>query len=103
MRRCLWVLEEHPAIDFLVLPGHHLYKMDYQKLIEAHRTNKADVTVAVLASVRDYNTGFGSFNVDLGNRVIGFDEKPDLMPVIPLSVKWYRFKCSTVILCYCSY
>ncbi|KAI3813666.1 hypothetical protein L1987_18395 [Smallanthus sonchifolius] len=73
MRRCLWVLEQHPAVEFLVLPGHHLYKMDYQKLLVAHRNNKADVTVSVLDSMRDYNTGFGSFNVGSGNRVIGFE------------------------------
>ncbi|KAI3712785.1 hypothetical protein L1987_71350 [Smallanthus sonchifolius] len=73
MRRCLWVLEQHPAYEFLVLPGHHLYKMDYQKLLEAHRNNKADVTVSVLDSMRNYNTGFGSFNVGSGNRVVGFE------------------------------
>ncbi|XVF42933.1 hypothetical protein PTKIN_Ptkin02bG0000600 [Pterospermum kingtungense] len=29
IRRCLWVLEEYPVAEFLILPGHHLYKMDY--------------------------------------------------------------------------
>lgn len=82
MRRCLWVLEQHPAVEYLVLPGYHLYKMDYQKLLDAHRDNKADVTVSVLDETRDYNTGFGSFNVGYGNRVIGFDKEPDLTPVI---------------------
>lgn len=81
MRRCLWVLEQHPAVEFLVLPGHHLYKMDYQKLLEAHRSNKADVTVSVLDSMRDYSTDFGSFNVGYGNRVIGFEKEPNLIPV----------------------
>nr|XP_043608643.1 inactive glucose-1-phosphate adenylyltransferase small subunit 2, chloroplastic [Erigeron canadensis] len=85
MRRCLWALEEHPAVEFLVLPGHHLYKMDYQKLIEAHRTNKADLTVAVLDRMRDYITGFGSFNVDFRNRAIGFVEEPELMPVFQVN------------------
>ncbi|KAK6290747.1 hypothetical protein POUND7_002288 [Theobroma cacao] len=45
IRRCLWVLEEYPVAEFLVLPGHHLYKMDYQKLIEFHRNRKSDVTI----------------------------------------------------------
>ncbi|XP_071694994.1 inactive glucose-1-phosphate adenylyltransferase small subunit 2, chloroplastic-like [Rutidosis leptorrhynchoides] len=86
MRRCLWVLEQHPAVDFLVLPGNHLYKMDYQKLIEAHRNNKADVTVAVLDKQRNYNTSFGSFNVDFGNRVIGFKDEPNLIDITALSI-----------------
>ncbi|XP_076927402.1 inactive glucose-1-phosphate adenylyltransferase small subunit 2, chloroplastic-like [Bidens hawaiensis] len=82
LRRCLWVLEQHPAVEYLVLPGYHLYKMDYQKLLDAHRNNKADVTVSVLDKTRDYNTGFGSFNVGYGNRVVGFDKEPDLTPVL---------------------
>ncbi|KAK3204796.1 hypothetical protein Dsin_018842 [Dipteronia sinensis] len=53
IRRCLWVLEEYPVAEFLVLPGHHLYRMDYQKLIEAHRNSKADVTIVALSGTRD--------------------------------------------------
>ncbi|KAK4857342.1 hypothetical protein QYF36_027071 [Acer negundo] len=53
IRRCLWVLEEYPVAEFLVLPGHHLYRMDYQKLIEAHRNNKADITIVALSGTRD--------------------------------------------------
>ncbi|KAM5548327.1 inactive glucose-1-phosphate adenylyltransferase small subunit 2, chloroplastic [Rosa sericea] len=37
VRRCLWVLEEYPMSEFLVLPGYHLYKMDYQGPIETIR------------------------------------------------------------------
>ncbi|KAI8537131.1 hypothetical protein RHMOL_Rhmol09G0001800 [Rhododendron molle] len=53
IRRCLWVLEEYPIVEFLVLPGHHLYKMDYQKLIEAHRKKESDVTCAVLTGKKN--------------------------------------------------
>lgn len=89
MRRCLWVLEQNPALEFLVLPGHHLYKMDYQKLLEEHRNNKADITVAVLDTIKNHNTGFGSFKVDNNNRVIGFKDEIELMSFIPLSVKYF--------------
>nr|GEV13887.1 inactive glucose-1-phosphate adenylyltransferase small subunit 2, chloroplastic [Tanacetum cinerariifolium] len=96
MRRCLWVLEQHPAAEFLVLLGHHLYKMDYQKLIEAHRNNKADVTVAVLDSIRYYNTDYDSFIVDFSNQITGFKEEAELMTVTPLSVKWFTFNKSSL-------
>ncbi|KAJ0440203.1 putative glucose-1-phosphate adenylyltransferase [Helianthus annuus] len=96
MRRCLWVLEQHPAVEFLVLPGHHLYKMDYQKLLEAHRNNRADVTVSVLGSARDYNTGFGSFNVGSGNRVIGFEKEPDLITVFQVQGSKFNQKFSSM-------
>ncbi|KAM0057429.1 putative glucose-1-phosphate adenylyltransferase [Helianthus debilis subsp. tardiflorus] len=96
MRRCLWVLEQHPAFDFLVLPGHHLYKMDYQKLLQVHRSNRADVTVSVLGSARDYNTGFGSFNVGSGNIVIGFEKEPDLIPVFQVQGSKFSEKFSSM-------
>ncbi|KAL4569084.1 hypothetical protein LXL04_024711 [Taraxacum kok-saghyz] len=89
MRRCLWVLEKHPALEFLVLPGHHLYKMDYQKLLEEHRNNKADITVAVLDNMRDHKTGFGSFKIDINDRVIGFREEQELF--MPSSVHGSKF------------
>ena len=88
MRRCLWVLEKHPALEFLVLPGHHLYKMDYQKLLEEHRNNKADITVAVLDNMRDHNTGFGSFKIYINDRVIGFGKEQKLF--MPSPVKCYK-------------
>ncbi|XP_021906994.1 inactive glucose-1-phosphate adenylyltransferase small subunit 2, chloroplastic isoform X1 [Carica papaya] len=75
MRRCLWVLEEYPVIEFLVLPGHHLYRMDYQKLIEAHRTGEADITIVGLSAIRDRDPGFGILDLDSANQVIKFSHK----------------------------
>ncbi|KAI5670052.1 hypothetical protein M9H77_19905 [Catharanthus roseus] len=91
IRKCLWVLEEYPVVEFLILQGHHLYKMNYQKLIEAHRNNTADITVAVLnnTSKRDYDddhhhhknpassAGFGTFRLNPNNhQVIDFISEP---------------------------
>ncbi|CAK9165466.1 unnamed protein product [Ilex paraguariensis] len=78
VRRCLWLLEEYPIIEFLVLPGHHLYRMDYQKLIEAHRNSNADVTVAVLSSrTRNQDPCLGTFKVNFESEVTEFIEKPE--------------------------
>uniref|UniRef100_A0A804IF45 Nucleotidyl transferase domain-containing protein n=1 Tax=Musa acuminata subsp. malaccensis TaxID=214687 RepID=A0A804IF45_MUSAM len=55
VRRWLWLLEEHQVKDFLVLPGHHLYEMDYRKLIKAHRDNRADITIAMANNDRNYD------------------------------------------------
>ncbi|KAK8594286.1 hypothetical protein V6N13_126095 [Hibiscus sabdariffa] len=51
IRKCMWVLEEYPVAEFLILPGHHLYKMDYQKLIESHRNRNSDVTIVASNSI----------------------------------------------------
>ncbi|ERN20171.1 hypothetical protein AMTR_s00066p00103550 [Amborella trichopoda] len=50
VRQWLWVLEEHPVKEFLILPGHHLYQMDYRRLLQAHRNNNAHITMATSAN-----------------------------------------------------
>ncbi|ESQ36357.1 hypothetical protein EUTSA_v10009542mg [Eutrema salsugineum] len=77
IRRCLWVFEEFPVTEFLVLPGHHLYRMDYKTLIEDHRRSRADITIVGLSSVSDHDSGFGSMEVDSTNLVTRFTINPD--------------------------
>ncbi|XP_010522261.1 PREDICTED: inactive glucose-1-phosphate adenylyltransferase small subunit 2, chloroplastic [Tarenaya hassleriana] len=77
IRRCLWVLEEFPVTEFLVLPGHHLYVMDYKTVIEAHIRSGADITVVGLTSVTEQDPGFGFMEVDEANYVARFTIKPD--------------------------
>ncbi|OMO97715.1 Nucleotidyl transferase [Corchorus olitorius] len=74
IRRCLWVLEEYPVAEFLLLPAHHLYKMDYQKLIESHRNRKSDITIVASNdfTVRGQDHGFGLLKVDTDNQVIKY-------------------------------
>ncbi|KAJ4914513.1 hypothetical protein Rs2_00071 [Raphanus sativus] len=76
IRRCLWVFEEFPVTEFLVLPGHHLYRMDYNTLIEDHRRSRADITIVGLSSVTDHDTGFGLMEVDSTNLVTKFTINP---------------------------
>ncbi|KAL8487219.1 hypothetical protein ACS0TY_023766 [Phlomoides rotata] len=78
IRRCLWVLEEYPVSEFLVLPGHHLYKMDYHELIDAHRRSRADITVAVLSTRKNEDLGFGIFKLDAEYQVLEFRENQEM-------------------------
>lgn len=71
------ILEEHPAEEFLILPGHHLYRMDYQKLIQAHRNSNADITIAISRTARNQHAGFGFVKVDSQNQVLELKEKPE--------------------------
>ncbi|XP_010485103.1 PREDICTED: inactive glucose-1-phosphate adenylyltransferase small subunit 2, chloroplastic-like isoform X2 [Camelina sativa] len=77
IRRCLWVFEEFPVTEFLVLPGYHLYKMDYKTLIEDHRRCRADITIVGLSSATDHDSGFGFMEVDSSNHVTRFTIKPE--------------------------
>lgn len=73
-------------LEFLVLPGHHLYRMDYQKLIEAHRNSKADITIAALSARRNEDPGFGFLQVNSQNQVVEFKNKSENEPMDMISV-----------------
>ncbi|GMV99486.1 MAG: glucose-1-phosphate adenylyltransferase [Candidatus Hydrogenedentota bacterium] len=62
--------------EVLILAGDHIYKMDYARMVEHHRRNKADVTVATIQMpLRDAHR-FGVLEVDFTGQVTGFEEKP---------------------------
>ncbi|KAL3828423.1 hypothetical protein ACJIZ3_017225 [Penstemon smallii] len=87
IRRCLWLLEEYPVVEFLVLPGYHLYKMDYQKLIDTHRRSKADITVSVFGNKKGEDLGFGIFKLNDENLVLEFRENHEMSTRKSLSVE----------------
>lgn len=69
------MLEEYPVVEFLLLPGHHLYKMDYQTLIDTHRKYNADITVSVLSGTKhDQDVGFGIFKLTEQDQVVEYRE-----------------------------
>ncbi|EXB88274.1 Glucose-1-phosphate adenylyltransferase small subunit 1 [Morus notabilis] len=73
VRKCLWAMEEHPVREFLVLPGHHLYRMDYRQLISAHRNANADITIAAsTAAAATHDPSFGFLEFDSSNKVLAF-------------------------------
>lgn len=63
-------------MEFLVLAGDHLYRMDYEKFIQAHRESHADITVAALPVDEKRATAFGLMKIDDEGRIIEFSEKP---------------------------
>ena len=67
----------------VVLAGDHIYKMNYQKLIDAHEQSDADVTVGALPVPRDAAREFGTMEVDAAGRVRSFREKVADPPTIP--------------------
>lgn len=62
----------------VVLGGDHIYKMDYSKMLEFHKENNADCTIAVLNVSMEEATRFGIMICDPNdpNRIIDFEEKP---------------------------
>lgn len=60
----------------LVLSGDHIYKMDYSVMLDYHRDNQADATIAVIAVPWEEASRFGIMNTDSTNRITEFAEKP---------------------------
>lgn len=61
----------------LVLSGDHIYKMDYDDMLQSHKDNKASLTVAVLDVPLKEASRFGIMNTDANNRIVEFEEKPE--------------------------
>lgn len=60
----------------LVLSGDHIYAMDYSKMIEAHRKNKAEATIGVIEVPWGEASRFGIMETDEAGRIRDFVEKP---------------------------
>lgn len=62
--------------DYLILAGDHIYRMDFKLMLEQHRKNDADATVAVTPVVRKAVPELGVLKLDSNCRIIDFKEKP---------------------------
>ena len=60
----------------LVLSGDHIYKMDYNAMLNAHIEKGADLTIAVREVPWEDASRFGLLNTDENNRITEFEEKP---------------------------
>jgi glucose-1-phosphate adenylyltransferase len=70
--------------DFIViLAGDHVYKMDYEIMLQEHVASGADVTVGCIEVPRMEATAFGVMHVDESDRITAFVEKPSDPPAIP--------------------
>lgn len=61
----------------LILSGDHIYKMDYEEMLETHKANNASLSVAVIEVPIDEASRFGIMNTDENDRIIEFEEKPE--------------------------
>ncbi|HVY19687.1 MAG TPA: glucose-1-phosphate adenylyltransferase [Bauldia sp.] len=67
----------------VVLAGDHIYKMDYELMLQQHVDSGADVTIGCLEVPRMEATGFGVMHVDANDRIVSFLEKPKDPPGMP--------------------
>ena len=71
-------MEQYNPEYVLILSGDHIYKMDYEVMLDYHKANKADITIAVMPVPMKEASRFGIVVTDETNRVVQFQEKPPI-------------------------
>ena len=77
------IIQDYQPRFIIVLAGDHVYKMDYEPMLQQHVEQGADVTVGCIEVARKDASGFGVMHVDLSDRIIDFVEKPTDPPAMP--------------------
>lgn len=79
----IYTLERENSDHVLILAGDHIYRMDYLKMLEFHLERQADITIAAVEVPSCESEQLGVLEVDEGQRVLDFKEKPQQSPSIP--------------------
>ena len=77
------IIASHAPKYIVILAGDHIYKMDYEIMLQQHVQQGADVTVGCLEVPRKEATGFGVMAVDDNWQITSFVEKPKDPPAMP--------------------
>ena len=70
-------MEQYNPDYVLILSGDHIYKMDYEVMLDFHKANKADITIACMPVPIEEASRFGIMVTDESNRITEFEEKPE--------------------------
>ena len=70
-------IDKYSPEYLLVLSGDHIYKMNYDKMLDYHKEMNADATIAVIEVPMKEASRFGIMNTDGDGRIVEFEEKPE--------------------------
>ena len=70
-------MESHNPDYVLILSGDHIYKMDYEVMLDFHKENNADVTIATMPVSMEEASRFGIVIADDDGKINDFEEKPE--------------------------
>lgn len=85
-------IESYDPEHVLILSGDHIYKMDYNKMLNYHIKKDADCTIATLEVTLEEATRFGIMNTNEDNTIYEFEEKPAHPKSTKASMGIYIFK-----------
>ncbi|MFR4351651.1 MAG: glucose-1-phosphate adenylyltransferase [Roseburia sp.] len=69
-------MEQYNPEYVLILSGDHIYKMDYEVMLDFHKENEADVTIATMPVSLEEASRFGIVIADENKKIMDFEEKP---------------------------
>ena len=70
-------IDKYSPEYLLVLSGDHIYKMNYDKMLDYHKEMNADATIAIIEVPMKEASRFGIMNTDGNGRIVEFEEKPE--------------------------
>ena len=80
----------------LILSGDHIYKMNYDEMLEKHKSSNADATIAVINVSIDEASRFGIMNTREDHSIYEFEEKPKVPKSTLASMGIYIFNWKTL-------
>ena len=90
-------IENYSPEHVLILSGDHIYKMDYNMMLQEHIKTDADCTIAVLEVPLEEASRFGIMNTDENRRILEFEEKPKQPKSNLASMGIYIFKTEKLV------
>jgi len=89
-------MESYNPDYVLILSGDHIYKMDYEVMLDYHKANNADITIAAMPVSMEEASRFGILITDESGRVTEFEEKPKVPRSNLASMGIYIFSWKTL-------
>ncbi|WP_226581954.1 glucose-1-phosphate adenylyltransferase [Halobacillus litoralis] len=90
--RNLKFLNQYDPEHVLILSGDHIYKMDYNEMLNYHKESGADATISVIEVPWEDANRFGIMNTDGDGKITEFDEKPEFPKSNLASMGVYIFR-----------
>lgn len=81
----------------LILSGDHIYKMNYNWMLNEHKQNNAELTIAAINVPMEEASRFGIFEIDDNKKILSFEEKPENPKSNFASMGIYIFNTETLI------
>ncbi|HHW31948.1 MAG TPA: glucose-1-phosphate adenylyltransferase [Clostridiaceae bacterium] len=80
----------------IILSGDHIYKMDYSRMLDFHKKNKADATISVIEVPYEDASRYGIMNTYENGKIYEFEEKPKMPKSTLASMGVYIFNWNTL-------